>query len=220
MKCMRLLAGVVILGGAGTALADDAFLRLRCEGEAAGGEVRINGVKKGECPIDLVVPEGEVKISVRKTLDQYRFKSFEKEVFLSAGAMKREAVVLGPLQFTPEGQRLENERLARERAEAERIAAEQAVVAEKHRLELEETLKYGITNMVLQGMSSRDPDPSSASVAWTYGLPSLPFSVLSDVSEGKRLYRSAGDPAVFANPDAKVSQAARAGTAVPPSGQP
>ena len=88
-----LLAGVTLFALQG-AFADDGYLRLRCEGDAAGATVSINGVKKGECPLDLAVPEGNVKLSVRKVVDQYRYRLFEREFFLAAGAMKRETVVL------------------------------------------------------------------------------------------------------------------------------
>lgn len=209
------LVGGVALFSLQAAFADDAYLRLRCDGDAAGAAVSVNGVKKGECPIDLAVPEGNVKLSVRKVVDQYRYRLFEKEFFLPAGAMKRETIVLGEVQFTPEGQRIEGERLAREQAAAEQAAAEkaaqEAIVAEQQRLAAAEAAKYGMTNEYLQMLSSKDPEftPTSVTTYIVYSPAFLPTSVLTDLSEGKQLYRVAADPAVFANPDSMVARASR-----------
>lgn len=212
-----LLAGVTLFALQG-AFADDGYLRLRCEGDAAGATVSINGVKKGECPLDLAVPEGNVKLSVRKVVDQYRYRLFEREFFLAAGAMKRETVVLGDVQFTPEGQRIEGERLVREKAAADMAAAEKAaqdaVVAEQQRLAAAEAARYGMTNQYLQMLSSKDPEftPTSVTTYIVYSPVFLPTSVLTDLSQGKQLYRVAADPAVFANPDSMVARASRPAT--------
>lgn len=215
MKREFLLAGAIALAGAQAAFADDAYLRLRCDGDAAGAMVSINGVKKGECPIDLTVPEGNVRLSVRKVVDQYRFRVFEKDMLLPAGAMKRETVILGDIQFTPEGQRIENERLAREKAEADRAAAEKAArdaaAAEAYRQKVAEDSKYGMTNSYLQMLSSKDPQftPVSVTTYIFYSPLFLPFSVVTDITQGKKFYRVAADPAVFANPDSMVARASR-----------
>ncbi|HEX6591660.1 MAG TPA: hypothetical protein VF050_06645 [Moraxellaceae bacterium] len=203
MKKILVLAS---LGMATVAQADDAYLRLRCDGEAAGALVSINGAKKGECPVDLVVPEGKIRLSVRKSMSEHSFKLYEKELFLSAGAMKRESVVLGPLQFTAEGQRLENERIAREKAEAE---AQAAALAEKRRLEEEEKAKYGITVQALDTLSSKDDaelGPFSWSTMATGIIIDLPLFTLSDVSSGKKVFRTAADPAAFAKPGSMVGR--------------
>jgi hypothetical protein len=216
MKQSRFLAGMAVLAVAGTALADDAYLRLRCDGEAAGGVVSINNVKKGECPLDLVVPEGKVKVSVRKVLDEHRFRLFEKELFLFAGAMKRETVELGPVQFTAEGQRLENERLAREKAAAEAAAA---VAAEKARLEAEAKKRRGLTQdylrMLKTGQLNEGDTQAMPFSSWTlyvtYAPLFLPMSTLFDVTSGKDVFaKKVADPVVFANPEAMVSRVARA----------
>ncbi|MCD6061471.1 MAG: hypothetical protein K0S16_1782 [Moraxellaceae bacterium] len=216
MKYTRFLAGMAALAVSGMALADDAYLRLRCDGEAAGAEVRINGVKKGECPLDLVVPEGKVKLSVRKTVDEHRFKTFEKELFLAAGAMKRESVVLGPVQFTAEGQRLEDERISREKAAAEAAAA---VAAEKARVEAEAKKRRGLTQdyirMLKTGYLHEGDTQVMPSSTWTmyttYAPLFLPMSTLFDLSSGKDVFaKQVADPAVFANPEAMVSRVARA----------
>ncbi|MDQ8038484.1 MAG: hypothetical protein REI12_13755 [Pedobacter sp.] len=228
MKFSTLLPACLAACCMGNAFADDAYLRLRCEGEAAGAVVSINGVKKGECPIDLAIPEGEVKLSVRKSVNQYSYKLYEKDMLLSAGAMKRENVILGPLLFTPEGQRIENERLAREKADADaKAAAEQArqaqakaeadakaaALAEQQRREAEEAAKYGMTKESLDIISSHFKPGQDNISSWTlwvlYSPVFLPLSTLSDLSSGKKLFRTAADPAAFANPDSMVARAGR-----------
>jgi hypothetical protein len=208
MKQIPLCLGLAALVGASLAHADDAYLRLRCDGEAAGAEVRINGVKKGECPVDLIVPEGKVKLSVRKALDEHRFKTFEKELFLSGGAMKRESVVLGPLQFTPEGQRLEDERMARENAEAE-------ARAEKKRREDAAWKRRGLTQNYLGVLKNRvnyttNPPETEGPITWssfvTMAPAYLPMSTLSDLSSGKDVFAKAADPAAFANPESMMGR--------------
>jgi hypothetical protein len=216
MKYVRVLVGALALGAVGNALADDAYLRLRCDGEAAGAEVHINGVKKGECPLDLVVPEGKVKLSVRKTLDEHRFQLFEKELFLSGGAMKRETVELGPEQFTPEGRRLESERIAREKAAAKAAAA---ALAEQRRREAEAKSRMGFTQDYIRLLKTGELEAGSGvrmpSITWsmylTYAPAFMPSSTLMDLTTGKDVFaKKAADPAVFANPDAMVSKAVRA----------
>lgn len=230
----QVLAGIVALGSTGAAMAEDAYLRLRCDGEAAGAMVSINGVRKGECPIDLTVPEGTLQLSVRKTISQHSFKLYEKEMFLAGGAMKRETVELGPLQFTAEGQRLENERLARLKAEQEaheaaenarkarekaEAEAKAAALAEQQRLAAEEAARYGLTQDYLDIISSKQEVEGSEIFLWTtvaaYSPIFLPISTLSDLASGKKLMRTAADPAAFANPDAMVAKVHRQSRPLP-----
>lgn len=208
MKLKALFIGLA-LTHAGTALAADAYLRLRCDGDAAGAKVTINGVRKGECPVDLAIPEGQARIVVRKDLTQHSYRVFEKDLFLAGGAMKRETVVLGPVQFTPEGQRLENERIAREQAAAKALAAAHA---ERERLAAEEKAKYGMTQEFLDTLSTKSEQEmpfSTWSLMLTYSPIYLPLSTLFDLSSGKQLIRqNAADPAAFANPDSMAAKAA------------
>lgn len=220
MTYVRILLAGLVLGAAQTALADDAYLRLRCDGEATGAVVSINGVKKGECPIDLVVPEGRVKVSARKVVDEFRFRTFETELFLAAGAMKRESVVLGGIQFTPEGQRREDERLAREKAEAD---ARAAALAEQQRREAEAKARYGWTQDYLYTLKTTRikwpdgrPESQMPFSLWTshatYAPLFLPISTLFDLSSDKDVFaKKVADPVAFANPQAMVSRAVRAG---------
>lgn len=209
MKTKYVIAAALAMGHAGTALAADAYLRLRCEGDAAGAMVTVNGAKKGECPVDLSIPEGNAHVVVRKNLTPHSFRIWEKQLFLAGGAMKRETVVLGPVQFTPEGQRLENERAARELAAAQAVAAAQA---EQARRAAEEAAKYGLTQDYLDDLSLKnEPDMpfSTWTLLTTYAPVFLPLSTVFDLSSGKQLMRStAADPAAFANQQSMVGKTA------------
>ena len=113
MRCNKMLLVGMALLGASEARAADAARRLRCEGVSEGAEVRINGQLKGQCPISIAVPEGNIRLSVRKDLGRGQYQLYEREFFLAANAMKREKVVMdGPILFTPQGRKLEDERLA------------------------------------------------------------------------------------------------------------
>lgn len=225
---MMLVAGVVLFGTS-EVMAADAYLRVRCEGNSEGAEVRINGQMKGHCPLDVAVPEGQVRLSVHKDLGRGQFQTYEKEFFLSAGAMKRENVTLGNIQFTPEGRKLEDERLA---AEAVRMAAEkeaarlqaerdaQRIAAEKEAARIAAIkAQPGMTKEWLGAMSSHCPNAgrggecpggSSFGLVATTGAPvGLPLSTTTDLADGKPLV-DATDPAVFANPDAMLARATKA----------
>lgn len=219
----------MMLLGASEAVAADAYLRLRCEGVSEGADVRINGQLKGQCPIDLAVPEGKVRLTVRKDLGRGQYQLYERELFLAAGAMKRETVTLGEVQFTPEGRKLEDERLAAEAArmatekEAARIKAEQEasrIAAEQEAARIAAIkAQPGMTKTWLDGMSSNCPQagrggqcpggPSFALIVTTGAPVALPLSTSTDLAEGKPLVEAA-DPAVFANPDAMIAKATRA----------
>ncbi|MDP2229246.1 MAG: PEGA domain-containing protein [Moraxellaceae bacterium] len=221
---MMLVAGIALFG-ASEVMAADAYLRLRCEGSSEGAEVRINGQMKGHCPLDVAVPEGQIQLSVRKDLGRGQYQLYEKEIFLSAGAMKRENVTLGDIQFTPEGRKLEDERLATEAArvaaekEAARLQAERDAprIAAEQEAARRAAIKAqpGMTKTWLDGMSSKcQSGPcsggSSLAIVATTGAPmALPLSTSTDMAEGKSVL-AATDPAVFANPDAMVARATRA----------
>jgi hypothetical protein len=111
-------------GNAAPVSAGTAVLRVACDGAAANAEVTVNGVFKGDCPLDIPVPVGTIKLRVLKKVGSGRESVFEQEFRMTADTAKRVDVELGPPQLTAEGQRLENDRLAREKAEADRQAAE------------------------------------------------------------------------------------------------
>lgn len=237
MHCKKMLLVGMALFGASEVMAADAYLRLRCEGVSEGAEVRINGQLKGQCPIDLAVPEGKIRLSVRKDLGRGQYQLYEKDLFLAGNAMKRESVVMdGPILFTPQGRKLEDERLAAAAAaakvEAERLAAEREaarlqaerdaprIAAEKEAARRAAIrAQPGMTKTWINGMSShcpeagrggRCPGGSILPLVATTGAPfALPLSTSTDVAEGKSLV-DATDPAVFANPDAMIARATRA----------
>lgn len=231
--CKQAALAALVMGMASLAVADDAYLRLRCEGDSEGADVRINGKLKGQCPIDLAVPEGEIKLSVTKNLAKGQYRQFEKSLFLSGGAMKRETVELGPeILFTAEGRKLEDQRLAALKAAADAEAARQAAAKEAARIQAEKDAprlaaeaeaarqaairaQPGQVKRYLNMMSSQLPEdtqntssaPVTATLATLYAPLSLPLSTTTDVQDGKAIVTT--DPAAFANPDSMVAQAMR-----------
>lgn len=86
------------------------MLRISCEGDDVGAEVLINGKFRGECPIDLQVPEGQLKLLVRKKVDAQRERVFEQEIRMGEGSVKRIEARLGAskLNAGEEKRRIEN----------------------------------------------------------------------------------------------------------------
>lgn len=78
-----------------------AGLRVACEAEDVGAEVFINGKFKGECPVDIDVPAGTIKIRVLKKIDKEYERVFEQEIRMTAGTAKKVEPVLlrGPSEF-------------------------------------------------------------------------------------------------------------------------
>ena len=118
MKFCRTALFVVLIMSAHGASASG--LRVTCDGEDVGAEVEINGKFKGECPVDIIVPEGTYKLRVFKAVDASQERVFEQVIRMGDGVTKRVEAVL-TVRLTAAGQKLEAERLA---AEAQRSAAE------------------------------------------------------------------------------------------------
>jgi hypothetical protein len=119
--------------------AQGSMLRVSCEGETAGAEVSANGQFKGDCPLDIQVQAGALKLRVVKKMDAARVRVFEQELRIGEGVVKRVDVVLGAPEFTPEGRKLEEERLRREQLatqvreqELRKAEAEALVVLDKY----------------------------------------------------------------------------------------
>jgi formylglycine-generating enzyme required for sulfatase activity len=102
-------------------------VRIACERDNAGAEIRINGQYKGDCPIDAEVQAGQIVVEAVKRVDATRERRFVTRFGLGEGVVKRVDVVLGPPQLNAAAQRAEDER---RRAEEERRRAE----AERKRL--------------------------------------------------------------------------------------
>ncbi len=136
MRLRNLLVGLLALSWFSAALGQDAYLRLRCEGDAENADVFINGKLKGQCPIDLSVVEGPIQLKVVKNIDQGHYRLFTSELFLSAGAMKRLDVELdAEILFTEQGRQQENQRLAALQVAAEAKAARFAAAEEAARVQ-------------------------------------------------------------------------------------
>lgn len=82
-----------ILGFSPIVSAADSMLRIACEDADARAEVRINGVFKGECPLDVVVSPGTIKLRVAKKVDATRERVFEDEFRIGDGTAKRVEVI-------------------------------------------------------------------------------------------------------------------------------
>ena len=106
--CKTLLA-FILAASASTCLAGSG-LRIICEGDASGAEVLIDGKFKGECPLDLQVPEGKLRLRVQKTVDaQHDPRVFEQEIRMGDGVMKKVEVHLGAAELNAEGKRRQQE---------------------------------------------------------------------------------------------------------------
>lgn len=69
--------------------AERAAIRVLCEGKYANAEVSVNGVLKGECPLDLAVAPGLIQIRASKNRDEYYDQVFEQSFTLGADVAKR-----------------------------------------------------------------------------------------------------------------------------------
>lgn len=81
--------------------ANDAILRVNCQPQDAGSKVYINGVLKGECPVDIMLNAGPVTLEVKKTVDAEYVQYFKQQFTVYAGVAKRVIVTLSEPQLTP-----------------------------------------------------------------------------------------------------------------------
>jgi len=96
----------------------DSMLRITCAGEDAGAEVYIDGKFKGECQVDIKVPEGMLKLRVQKAVDaEHEPRLFEQDIRMGEGVVKKLEAKLGAAQPNAEGKRREEERRAQMQAE-------------------------------------------------------------------------------------------------------
>lgn len=96
----------------------EAILRLACFDANEGAMITVNGVRKGECPLDLALPAGTLVIRARKQPDAQHEQLWEKTLELADGAVKRVEIVLSAPQLTAEA-RGAQERQAQEKAAAD-----------------------------------------------------------------------------------------------------
>ena len=103
--------------------AANAMLRVACDGPAINAEVTINGEFKGQCPVDVSVTAGTVRIVVTKKLDTERELYFEQDVRMAASTVKRIDVEFGAPRLNVVAQRLVTQRAEEAKIEAARVAA-------------------------------------------------------------------------------------------------
>jgi len=87
------------------------ILSVVCKGNDVGAEVLLNGKFKGECPLDIKVPIGTVKLKVHKKVDAFSDRIFEQEIYVGYAVVKRVEVLLGAPKLNAEGKRAKLERL-------------------------------------------------------------------------------------------------------------
>lgn len=136
LLCAFILAAA--LAAHSGAHAQTSMLRITCEGNDAGAEVSINGVFKGECPLDVQVGAGTLKLRLVKKVDATRERVFEQEFRMGDGVVKKVEARLGPAQLTADGRRIVAER-QRQEQEAARAREEnrqrEIALAEQRRQE-------------------------------------------------------------------------------------
>lgn len=103
---LRFFVLTLVLATPLAAHAEDSMLRVACEGDAVGAEVSINGTFRGECPVDIQVAPGKLKLQVVKDLDALHVGVFEQEIRMGEGIVKKVEVVLEN-RLNAEGQRQE-----------------------------------------------------------------------------------------------------------------
>lgn len=109
-----------------------AGIRVSCDGESDGSMVTINGVFKGQCPVDIQVPPGEIKLKAYQKVDSSRERAFFTDFTMAENTLKKVEVKLGP-PLTP-AEMQEYARSAPERARAAARAQEQERNAEAAKL--------------------------------------------------------------------------------------
>jgi formylglycine-generating enzyme required for sulfatase activity len=67
----------------------DSVLRITCEEQDLGAEITVNGKFKGECPLDLKVKPGELKIGVKKPFNEEWEKRFSKDMRIGDGVVQK-----------------------------------------------------------------------------------------------------------------------------------
>jgi len=117
-KFCRIAILAAVISMAHDASAAGSQLRVTCADEDAGAEVYINGKFKGECPLDMQVQEGTLKLRVVKAVDANNERVFEKDIRMGDGVAKKVEAALSS-RLTAAGQKHE----AKSRAEFETAVA-------------------------------------------------------------------------------------------------
>lgn len=81
------------------------LLRVSCEGPDVGAQITVNGVFKGDCPLDIQVPEGAVDLRATKAVDANRERVFQEQFRIGDGVVKKVEATLGAPQLTSAARR-------------------------------------------------------------------------------------------------------------------
>ncbi len=110
------------------------LLRVNCDDADNGAEIYVNGVFKGECPLDLKVNAGMLKLRLLKKIDAKREQVFEQEIRMGDDVVKKVEAKLSEPRLNADAQKTEDQRLAVERIkDQKREAARQQQLAEERR---------------------------------------------------------------------------------------
>jgi len=113
MKPVTLLPLLFLFASFSASAAGSAALRIVCDGDAEGAEVYINGKFKGECPLDMKVPEGRLKLRAQKTVDaDHEPRRFEQEIRIGDGVIKKVEVQLSVAELNAAGKKREEKKRA------------------------------------------------------------------------------------------------------------
>ena len=96
---------IMSLAATVNACAAGSVLSVNCQGEDVGAEVFVNGKFKGECPLDIKVPVGKLKLKVQKKVDAFSDRIFEQEIRMGDDVVKKIDVILGAAQLNAKGKR-------------------------------------------------------------------------------------------------------------------
>ncbi len=94
--CVALGALIVMT----SAQAQPATIRVACEGAALDAAVSVNGDFKGECPLDVQVKAGTIKLRATKTFGG-KEEAYEQQLRLGSGTTKRIEVQFASQPATP-----------------------------------------------------------------------------------------------------------------------
>ncbi|MEO6421630.1 MAG: formylglycine-generating enzyme family protein [Candidatus Nitrotoga sp.] len=103
--------------------AADSIVSVICTGDDVGAEVFVNGKFKGECPLDIKVPMGKLKLKVQKKVDAFSDRIFEQEIRVDYAVEKRVNVLLGAPKLNAEGKRVKPEQLKNAKAAEKKTEA-------------------------------------------------------------------------------------------------
>ncbi|MCE1226339.1 MAG: hypothetical protein LWW87_07620 [Geobacteraceae bacterium] len=98
LKNIVFLATLVL--SAATAYAEKPLLRISCDENDTNVKIMINGVYKGDCPIDISVDPGNVMLHAQQPVSAEMERVFIQKFFISDGVYRRIDVVLSAPQLT------------------------------------------------------------------------------------------------------------------------